>query len=135
MEIQEAIKSLKNIVEYWTYRPTEVEAATMAIEALEKQIPKKPTKDKEQNIRYTSAYSCPTCGNGFSGTGIAIYCYHCGQKLDWDLFGLGDGINSICDCGKTVDIGNISDNFKYVGCDEDNNPYFECNICHKHVAG
>ena len=30
----EAIKSLKNIVEYWTYKPTEVEAAKMAIDAL-----------------------------------------------------------------------------------------------------
>lgn len=31
---EEAIKSLKNIVEYWTYKPTEVEAAKMAIDAL-----------------------------------------------------------------------------------------------------
>jgi hypothetical protein len=45
--------------------------------SIEKQIPKKPIKDREQNIRYTSSYSCPTCGGGFSGTGIADYCYHC----------------------------------------------------------
>ena len=30
----EAIKSLQNIIEYWTYKPTEVEAAKMAIDAL-----------------------------------------------------------------------------------------------------
>ena len=34
MTREEAIKSLKNIVEYWTYKPTEVEAAKMAISAL-----------------------------------------------------------------------------------------------------
>lgn len=53
-------------------------------EALEKQIPQKPIKNREQEIRYTSAYSCPACDGGFTGTGIANYCYHCGQKLDWD---------------------------------------------------
>lgn len=55
----------------------------LAILALEKQIPKKPIKDRKQEIRYTSSYSCPSCGDGFTGTGIANYCYHCGQKLDW----------------------------------------------------
>ena len=35
MTPEEAIKSLQNIVEYWTYKPTEVEAAKMAITALE----------------------------------------------------------------------------------------------------
>ena len=34
MTNEEAIKSLQNIVEYWTYKPTEVEAAKMAIAAL-----------------------------------------------------------------------------------------------------
>ena len=34
MTREEAIRSLKNIVEYWTYKPTEVEAAKMAIDAL-----------------------------------------------------------------------------------------------------
>ena len=28
MTREEAIKSLQNIIEYWTYKPTEVEAAT-----------------------------------------------------------------------------------------------------------
>jgi hypothetical protein len=34
MTREEAIESLQNIVEYWTYKPTEVEAAKMAITAL-----------------------------------------------------------------------------------------------------
>lgn len=35
------------------------------------------------NGKDLTAYSCPACGGGFTGTGIADYCYHCGQKLDW----------------------------------------------------
>ena len=60
-----------------------VEARNMAIKALEKQIPKKPKKIKAEGYRYTDTYRCPLCGGNFSGTGIADYCYHCGQKLDW----------------------------------------------------
>ncbi len=51
--------------------------------ALKKQIPLKPVKGKEQGFRFTSAYICPRCGKGFAGTGIADYCYHCGQALRW----------------------------------------------------
>lgn len=40
-----------------------------------------------------------------------------------------------CHCGKTVDIGNLSDNFEYVGCDEKNNPVFRCKECHVDVYG
>ena len=51
--------------------------------SIEKQIPKKPQKVKEQVVRYTDGYICPSCGKGFTGTGIADFCYHCGQALDW----------------------------------------------------
>lgn len=37
MNNQEAINSLNNIVEYWSCRPTEIEAAKLAISALEAQ--------------------------------------------------------------------------------------------------
>lgn len=57
-------------------------ALDMAISALEKQILKKPIKAKE-HIRYLTCYICPNCQGTFSGTGIASYCYHCGQALDW----------------------------------------------------
>lgn len=53
------------------------------INALEKQILKKPKKIETEGFRYTDTYRCPLCGGNFSGTGIADYCYHCGQKLDW----------------------------------------------------
>lgn len=52
-------------------------AFSMAIKALEKQIPKKPdfTEDKEFAL-------CPCCnGNGLADK--QKYCDNCGQKLDW----------------------------------------------------
>ena len=54
--------------------------------AVEQQIPKRPTlcKSYEQTTRYTADYRCPKCNGMFTGTGIANYCYHCGQRLDWD---------------------------------------------------
>ena len=51
--------------------------------ALEKQMPKKPIPTEKDNIRFSLCYSCPECGRTFSGTGIADYCYHCGQALNW----------------------------------------------------
>ena len=51
--------------------------------ALEKQTAKKPIPTEEQNIRFAMNYTCPSCKKHFTGTGIADYCYHCGQALDW----------------------------------------------------
>lgn len=59
------------------------EEIKMAIDCINKQIPQKPVRTDTQEIRYTDSYRCPSCGGGFTGTGIADYCYHCGQKLDW----------------------------------------------------
>ena len=58
-------------------------ALNMAIEALEKQTPKKPVKADEQVVRYVTTWNCPTCGGQFTGM-VSNYCYHCGQALDWD---------------------------------------------------
>ena len=55
------------------------EAASLA----GKHTPQKPIKVSNGGIRYTSDYRCPSCGGTFTGTGIADYCYHCGQRLDW----------------------------------------------------
>lgn len=60
------------------------ESLDMALAALEKQVPKKPVKVDNPGIRYTDTYRCPLCGGNFTGTGIADYCYHCGQALDWE---------------------------------------------------
>ncbi len=53
-------------------------------ELIEKHTPKKPAKVNSSGVRYTSEYRCPTCGGTFTGTGIADFCYHCGQRLDWE---------------------------------------------------
>lgn len=58
-------------------------AVDVAIQALEKQIPKKPIKSEEQVVRYVNTYCCPVCRLGITGTNIAKWCYHCGQRLDW----------------------------------------------------
>ena len=86
MTENEAITKLKRKA----YRTTcygnkvlEHEENLVAIEALEKQIPKKPIKSKNQVVRYVNTYYCPTCELGITGTNIAKWCYHCGQKIDW----------------------------------------------------
>lgn len=52
-------------------------------DAVEKQKAKKPNNVGTEGYRYTDTYRCPACGGNFSGTGIADYCYHCGQAIDW----------------------------------------------------
>lgn len=60
-----------------------LEALDIAIQALEKQVAKKPIKSDVKAIRYVNTYYCPVCQLGITGTNIAKWCYHCGQKLDW----------------------------------------------------
>ena len=66
------------------------QAIETAVSALKKQIPQKPVKVNDAEIRYTDSYRCPACGSGFTGTGIADYCYHCGQALNWDILMFAD---------------------------------------------
>lgn len=47
-----------------------------AIEALEKQLPKKPVLKRKA---YGGIIVCPICEASDSGK----YCRYCGQKLDW----------------------------------------------------
>ena len=80
MTEREAITKLKRKA----YRTTcygdkvlEHEENLVAIEALEKQIAKKPVKSENQVVRYVNTYYCPTCELGITGTNIAKWCYHC----------------------------------------------------------
>lgn len=90
MNNQEVIEILKNerlwCGEKIPYTEEEkCESYDIAISAIEKQIQKKPKKtNDETGIRYTDSYRCPNCGRSFSGTGIASFCYHCGQALRWE---------------------------------------------------
>lgn len=51
---------------------------------VEIRTPKKPIRSETQDVRYTMVYICPSCERKFTGTGIAKFCYHCGQALDWE---------------------------------------------------
>lgn len=63
----------------------------LAIEALEKQLPKKPKEMKyELLIEYGWKYACPTCGCAcgenmyhYDVTKDDMFCTQCGQLLDW----------------------------------------------------
>ena len=87
MTPKEAIKILevaKAEVE-WNYPLDYAVAIDTAIEALEKQIPKKV---KNSGERIPFEWYCPTCGellcdDGYKDTDIK-YCDQCGQALDWE---------------------------------------------------
>lgn len=59
-----------------------IEANGKAIEALEKQIPKKPIPitRNEHSVKIIG-YGCPACHKDVIGSGF--YCWCCGQRLDW----------------------------------------------------
>ena len=68
----------------WNYPMEYAEAFENAIEALEKQIPKKPVKigedyNAERGI-WVADYECPSCGNPYADDS---FCSCCGQALDW----------------------------------------------------
>ena len=82
MTIQEAIKTLKLMQRQieWDYPMEYAVAFDMAIDALEKQIPK--------SVRVTtSTKRCAVCGRQLSGIGNLHperkYCQNCGQAIKW----------------------------------------------------
>lgn len=87
-DIEKAIKGMENIKDYWSYRVDEVNAATLALEALNKQIPVKLDTgeyDEEGEFQYLL---CPICKRevGYFEDEckevMFIYCPDCGQKLE-----------------------------------------------------
>ena len=77
MTNEEAIKILEvaKAETEWTAPLDYHEAFDVAIEALEKQIPKKPF---EGNVHIV--YLCPNC---HSLNYTTPYCRHCGQRIGW----------------------------------------------------
>ena len=70
----------KEALDYFTRRKTQLglsdnvqQAENCAVEALEKQIPKKRVKARNEIV-------CPTCK---TLVGSSPYCRYCGQALDW----------------------------------------------------
>lgn len=78
MTAEEAVKHLKLIVDNEAYSDYFQDVCKLAIEALEKQIPKKPYTDNENGI-YEKDY-CPACHRS-----LFPYDHHCkcGQAIDW----------------------------------------------------
>lgn len=88
MTREEAIKSLQNIVKYWTYKPTEVEAAKMAISAL-RPITREQAKETKavffqpgvEDVAQDS-YRCSHCYvQEFGDTRGINFCPHCGAPM------------------------------------------------------
>ena len=108
MELKEAVQKLENIfgdeitvnqvldffVDFYIAQgdPGRVEKAELLTneeaakwqELKERDTAKVPTKVSDSGVRYTDDYICPNCGKHFIGTGIAEFCYHCGQRLKWE---------------------------------------------------
>lgn len=93
MDIRTAIENLKHIAseirfdtsvrEIKQIKRDKIKSIGMAIMALEKQIPKKPVKDKYHR------YCCPACEhiifihNPSLLDEFSPYCENCGQAIDW----------------------------------------------------
>lgn len=94
MEEREAIARIKETTDYkyshYTYTDDTGKAFDMAIQALEKQAPKRVVTVKR--AKDFIEYVCPVCphilatemvGEGRFGAQVA-YCSGCGQRLDWE---------------------------------------------------
>lgn len=90
MEECEAIKELQENIDLPFGSNISKESAKLAIQALEKQIPRKPRKTDSYRgvLKRVYAYVCPTCGNAclekyMNERQNTMFCWDCGQKLDW----------------------------------------------------
>ena len=86
MTIQEAIKTLKLMQRQieWDYPMEYAVAFDMAIDALSKQIPRKPKYKAEDRFikNHFVEYSyCPTCENEVVAGDM--FCVMCGQRICW----------------------------------------------------
>ncbi len=90
MEESEAIKELHGIRPRGGIIPQKrAEALDVAIQVLEKQIPKKPIMKQCFEDLEEEYLCCPTCGEILTDRIPAdnktfyFHCMNCGQKLDW----------------------------------------------------
>ena len=94
-EIGETIKSLKEMFPKGLCEVNEYKMAQVAINALEKQIPKKPIEKVmpySEEVGFNSEWHCPCCESyiGYFTEGMIEpeqmeYCNNCGQHIakDW----------------------------------------------------
>lgn len=99
IDVKEAIKMFQNLIFVENHKIAENHCRKLAIEALEKQIPKKPTAHKVEVPKIkvgngfwgkgTTVYRCPCCNELISR--ICDCCYKCGQAIDWSKKGKTKG--------------------------------------------
>lgn len=85
IEVAEEVKQTLGILEeiretrsYGCDLEMQIESENIKLEALEKQIPKKPNR--------FDGYFCGNCNGRLARQTDLIYqkyCHHCGQKIDW----------------------------------------------------
>ena len=75
MDAKQAIEILSDGTKDWK---EVISALSLAIKALEKEVPKKPVEIKGMKHRG----SCPRCKSIHDPR--SLYCEDCGQKLDWE---------------------------------------------------
>ena len=90
MTYEEAIKNINALNAVCCkkdFYDTEFEnALSLAIEALEKQIPKKPIiREAEDSFGYVKYILCPNCEKVDFGHERHCFCRLCGQAIDWEV--------------------------------------------------
>lgn len=92
MTYNEAVEVLKeNQLEHYhididEYKEIDITVRNMAIEALEKQIPREPCCISEMDENDNAMVECPVChaNNDYAINTIKSgYCWKCGQKMNW----------------------------------------------------
>lgn len=83
-DTEKAIMQLKEL-EIWCQDTSKIkESINLAIQALEKQIPKKVKQYNDKSIFiYEGVFYCPSCQENVSMDDV--YCCQCGQSLDWEV--------------------------------------------------
>lgn len=92
---KDAIKEIQAAARTDSPDPREVSWATMhtAMEAIDKQIPKKPKMKADEGFaaEVASSLCCPTCGGPVTNYWVPgarpKHCQFCGQALDWEKGG------------------------------------------------
>lgn len=86
MKSEEAIEYFVDRIDYLKRyeRPDLIKHYELAIEALEKQVPKKPIKLPQEETFYDGGYhdhKCKICDIPLNKN--MVYCDKCGNKIDW----------------------------------------------------
>jgi hypothetical protein len=84
MTVQEALKDIiESGIEMGAGDYVDIEALKVAVECMEKQIPKKPIKNNPiiNNFWSEDSMLCPICHNYVGTLFRDTYCCYCGQML------------------------------------------------------